>query len=120
MSRFLLKISSRLLLLKSVLEWILVFQTTPDLQKNLETLNVTKNHAMRVREVTEIPNHCHQRTMIGKVGQEDVMKTKYLQTSGRLQEVKVEKIFSVLMKVRLFVKLASIELFIGSILKDFL
>ena len=81
------------------LEWILAFQTTRDLRKNLKIPNVIKSHGMKVLEVTEIQNLCHQRIMIGRSVREDVTKMKYLPTSGQLQEAKVEKIFSALMKV---------------------
>ena len=81
------------------LEWILAFQTTRDLRKNLKIPNVIKSHVMKVREVTEIQNLCHQRIMIARSVLEDVTKMKYLQTSGQLQGAKVEQIFSTLMKV---------------------
>ena len=83
------------------LEWILAFQMTRDQQKNLKIPNdlVIKSHVMKVLEVTEIQNLCHQRIMIVRSVPEDVTKMNYLLTLGQLQEAKVEKIFSALMKV---------------------
>ena len=106
---------------KSFLEWILAFQTIRDPQKNLKYLviKILRDHVIKIQGVTEIQNHYLQRIMTARGAHEDAMKMKYLQTSGQLLEVKVEQLFSVLMMVRLFVKFFSIELFIGSILKDF-
>ena len=109
---------------KSFLEWILAFQTIRDPRKNLKTLKylvikILRDHVIKIQGVTEIQNHYLQRIMTARGAHEDAMKMKYLQTSGQLLEVKVEQLFSVLMMVRLFVKFFSIELFIGSILKDF-
>ena len=109
---------------KSFLEWILAFQTIRDPQKNLKILKylvikILRDHVIKIQGVTEIQNHYLQRIMTARGAHEDAVKMKYLQTLGQLLEVKVEQLFSVLMMVRLFVKFFSIELFIGSILKDF-